>query len=295
MREFAAMHHAATETFPTVVTAGQVGRLRRLAARFFSRGHARGSCDATFSFATEWRIVMRFIASSVGPMENRSSRAEQHQLLKKHILFSQLRDDELHEFLARSHIEQYAAKQEIFAKGSPGQSMMAVLRGSVKVSTWSPDGREVVFNTMEAGDIFGEIALLDGRERSADATALSDCEILVLYRRDFLPFLRRHPDLCIALLEVLCQRLRHTSEQVEDVLFETLGSRVAKLLLRLAHLEDGMREPAVRVTQGELGHMVGGARESVNRHLQAWQKAGLIEVLKGSIVIRDAGRLRRIV
>lgn len=228
-------------------------------------------------------------------MENRSSRAEQHQLLKKHILFSQLGDDELHEFLARSHIEQYAAKQEIFAKGSPGQSMMAVLRGSVKVSTWSPDGREVVFNTMEAGDIFGEIALLDGRERSADATALSDCEILVLYRRDFLPFLRRHPDLCIALLEVLCQRLRRTSEQVEDVLFETLGSRVAKLLLRLAHLEDGMREPAVRVTQGELGHMVGGARESVNRHLQAWQKAGLIEVLKGSIVIRDAGRLRRIV
>jgi CRP/FNR family transcriptional regulator, cyclic AMP receptor protein len=228
-------------------------------------------------------------------MQNRSSHAEQYQLLKKHVLFSKIGDDELHGFLAHAHRERYTARQEIFAKGSPGQSMMAVLHGSVKVSTWSPDGREVVFNTMEAGDIFGEIALLDGGPRSADATALTDCELLVLYRRDFLPLLRRHADLCIELLEVLCQRLRHTSEQVEDVSFVTLGSRIAKLLLRLSHPKDGAGQPAVRVTQQELGHMVGGTRESVNRHLQAWQKTGLIEVHKGSIAIRDIGGLCRIV
>jgi len=283
------MHHAATETFPTVFTARQAGRLRRLPRAFYRE------VTPADPMTRHFRITMQSIASSVRPMQNRSSRAEQHQLLKTHILFSQLGDNELHECLAHSHVEQYAAKQEIFAKGSAGESMMAVLSGSVKVSAWSPDGREVVFNTMDAGDIFGEIALLDGRERSADATALTDCEILVLYRRDFLPFLRRHPDLCIVLLEVLCQRLRRTSEQVEDVSFVTLGSRVAKLLLRLAHLEDGTGEPAVRVTQRELGHMVGGARESVNRHLHAWQKAGLIEVHKGSIGIRDAGRLRRFI
>jgi CRP/FNR family transcriptional regulator, cyclic AMP receptor protein len=228
-------------------------------------------------------------------MLNRPSRSEQRQLLKNHMLFSRLGDDELSEVLAHAQIDQYAAGQEIFAKGSPGQSMMAVLRGSVKMSALSPDGREVVFSTMEAGEIFGEITLLDGGERSADATALTDCELLVLYRRDLLPFLRRHVDICIMLLELLCQRLRHTSEQVEDVSFVTLGSRVAKLLLHLAHREDGTGQPAVRVTQQELGHMVGGARESVNRQLQAWQKAGLIEVHKGSIAIRDIGGLRRIV
>jgi CRP/FNR family transcriptional regulator, cyclic AMP receptor protein len=226
---------------------------------------------------------------------NRPSRAEQRQLLKKHMLFSQLGDDELGEILARARIEQYAAGQEIFAKGSPGQSTMAVLRGSVKMTTLSPEGREIVFNTMEAGEIFGEIALLDRGERSADAIALTDCELLVLYRRDFLPFLRRHPDICIMLLEVLSQRLRHTSEQVEDVSFVTLASRIARLLLRLARSEDGTGQPAVHVTQQELAHMVGGARETVNRQLQAWQRAGLIEVHKGSIAICDIGGLRRIV
>ena len=215
-------------------------------------------------------------------------------MLKSNMLFSRLGDDELSELLAHAHIEQYAAGQEIFAKGSPGQSTMAVLRGSVKVSALSPEGREVVFNTMESGEIFGEVALLDGRERSADATALTDCELLVLYRRDFLPFLQHRADICVMLLEVLCQRLRHTTEQVEDMSFVTFSSRVAKLLLRLAHRADGT-EQSVRVTQGELGHMVGGARESVNRQLQAWQKAGLIEVHKGSIAIRDIDGLRRIV
>ena len=227
---------------------------------------------------------------------NRPTREEQRQLLKNHLLFGRLGDAEIAELFAHAQVERYAAGEEIFAKGSPGQSMMAVLRGSVKMTSLSPDGREVVFNTMETGEIFGEIALLDGRERSADAMALTDCELLVLYRRDFLPFLQRRADICIMLLEILCQRLRHTTEQVEDVSFVTLGSRMAKALLRLAHPESGGAKPAVlRVTQQELGNIVGGARESVNRQLQAWQKAGLIEVGKGSIAIRDLGGLQRII
>jgi CRP/FNR family cyclic AMP-dependent transcriptional regulator len=223
------------------------------------------------------------------------SREEQRQLLKNHLLFGRLGDAEIGELLTHARLEHYAAGDEIFAKGSPGQSMMAVLRGSVKMTSLSPEGRELVFNIMEAGEIFGEIALLDGRERSADAVALTDCELLVLYRRDFLPFLERRADICIMLLEMLCQRLRHTSEQVEDVSFVTLGSRVAKALLRLAHPEGTNAKPAVHVTQQELGHIVGGARESVNRQLQAWQKAGLIELRKGTIAIRDVGGLQRIV
>jgi CRP/FNR family transcriptional regulator, cyclic AMP receptor protein len=223
------------------------------------------------------------------------SRAEQRQLLRNHLLFSQLGDTELEELMAHAQVERYLAGDEIFAKGSLGQSMMAVLRGSVKMTTPSPDGREVILNTMEAGEFFGEIAMLDGGERSCDAVAVTDCDLLLLHRRDFLPFLRRHPEIYMLLLDVLCQRLRHTSEQVEDVSFVTLGSRVAKALLRLAHPEGNGSKPAVHVTQQELGHLVGGARESVNRQLQAWQKAGLIEVHKGSIAIRDVGGLRRIV
>ena len=174
--------------------------------------------------------------------------------------------------------------------------MMAVLRGSVKMTSPSPDGREIVFAVMEAGEIFGEIALLGGHERTADAMAVTDCELLVVYRRDFLPFLRRRADVCIMLLEMLCQRLRRTSEQVEDISFADLGSRMAKAMLRLAHPENtGAKRAVVHLTQRELGNIVGGARESVNRQLQTWQKAGLIELGKGSIAIRDLDSLQTMI
>jgi CRP/FNR family cyclic AMP-dependent transcriptional regulator len=225
-----------------------------------------------------------------------TTREDQRQLLKSHLLFGKLEDADIAELLAHAHVEHFAAGREIFAKGSPGQSMMAVLRGSVKMTSPSPDGREIVFAVMEAGEIFGEIALLGGHERTADAMAVTDCELLVVYRRDFLPFLRRRADVCIMLLEMLCQRLRRTSEQVEDISFADLGSRMAKAMLRLAHPENtGAKRAVVHLTQRELGNIVGGARESVNRQLQTWQKAGLIELGKGSIAIRDLDSLQTMI
>lgn len=226
-------------------------------------------------------------------------RDAERELLKRHFLLGMLDDSDISALLVHSHIEHYRTGDPIFTKGSPGQSMMAVLRGSVKISSLSLDGKELVLNTIREGELFGEIALLDGRDRTADATAAGDCELLVVYRRDFLPFLKRQPDVCIYLLETLCQRLRQTSEQVEDIVFGNLGSRVAKTLLRLAKIpEEGdatMEAQAVRVTQQELGRMVGTTRESVNRHLQVWQSAGLIRLGKGSIAICDVRGLQRMV
>jgi CRP-like cAMP-binding protein len=96
---------------------------------------------------------------------------------------------------------------------------MAALRGSVKISSLSAGGKEIVLAIFSAGDIFGEIAVLDGAERSADATAMTDCELLVLNRWDFLPVLEDHADLCMILLRILWRRIRQTTEQVEDVMF----------------------------------------------------------------------------
>src|SRR5262249_30723613 len=137
--------------------------------------------------------------------------------------------------LSYSRVERYAVGREIFAKGSPGQNMMAVLRGSVKISSLSPDGKEIVFNNVHPGEVFGEIAMLDGEERTAAATAMEDCELLVLSRRDFMPLLEKHADICLILLKIVCKRLRQTSEQVEDVLFRHLESRIAKALVHIAH------------------------------------------------------------
>jgi CRP-like cAMP-binding protein len=176
---------------------------------------------------------------------------------------------------------------------------MAVLRGTAKMTSVSRDGKEIVLNIMYPGEIFAEIALLDGGERSADAVAMTDCDILVLHRRDFMPILEKRADICLILLRILCQRLRQTSEQVEDVLFRHLESRIAKKLLYLAESATLHGVPGspveLHVSQREVGNMAGGSRESVNKILQSWHKAGWIELGKGTILIHHLDAIARLV
>jgi CRP/FNR family transcriptional regulator, cyclic AMP receptor protein len=228
-----------------------------------------------------------------------TSHDEKREIFERHFLFGKLYANEIDALISYARVERYRAGREIFAKGSPGQSLMAVLRGSVKISSLSDSGKEIVFEIFNGGEIFGEIAVLDGEARSADATALTDCELLVLNRRDLLPVLKNRVDLCMMLLKILCRRLRATTEQVEDIMFRHLESRVAKALVQLAENSSphGVRNPSVElhVPQRELGNMAGGSRESVNKQLQAWCRQGLIELSKGSIMIRDIEAIRRLI
>ncbi len=151
-------------------------------------------------------------------------------LLKGHFLLGTLRDSEITELLAYARLEHYAAGRKIFAKGSPGRSMMAILLGSVRISASSPAGPETVLTILNAGDVFGEIALIDVQQTGAQRmlTAIVDSQLLVLDHRDFMPFLERRADLCILFLKLLCQRLRQTDQQVEETMFGRLEDRVAK-------------------------------------------------------------------
>jgi CRP/FNR family transcriptional regulator, cyclic AMP receptor protein len=220
---------------------------------------------------------------------------QRRELLRGTYLFSRLDDDEADAILAYAHIVPHSAGAEIFAKGAPGDSMMAVLNGRVRISAPSIDGREVVFNIMGPGEVFGEIALLDGGERTADAVAMTRCDLLVVDRRSFLPVLERRPDLGIRLMVLLCERLRRTDEQVEDALFRHLENRLAKALLRLAKQHGSGGGQTLRIdlglSQGELASIAGGSRESINKHLGAWQRAGIIALDHGRIVIRDIDAL----
>src|SRR6516165_834336 len=142
--------------------------------------------------------------------------------------------------------------------------MMAILQGRVRISVPSSEGREAVFKIMGEGEIFGEIALLDGKERTADAMTITPCELLVVERRAFLPVLIRRPELCIRPLELLCERLRRTDQQFEDLLVRHFENRLARTLLRLGK-EHGLRERgAVRIdlslSQTELANLAGGTR-----------------------------------
>ncbi len=193
----------------------------------------------------------------------------------------------------------FLPNQIIFRKGEAGASMMLVVEGRVKICSRSWDGREVVLNLIDAGEVLGEIALLDGRERTADAIAMEATTLHVLDRRDFLPVLRQNPDIGIRLLSVLCQRLRRTSEQVEDLVFLEHPARLAKILLWLAtrygrSSADGVAI-AVKLSQRELGTLVGVRREAMNRQLAAWRAAGLIGQSRGLITIPDVAAFEAMV
>ena len=224
---------------------------------------------------------------------------EKRQIFERNFLLGKLSPSEIDALLRYSRVERYPAGEEIFAKGAPGNSMMIVLRGSVQIGSISLTGKEIVLNIISAGQIVGEIATLDGGERSGDAVAMSDCELLVLNRRDFMPFLENRADICLMLIKILCERLRRTSEQVEDLLFRHVEGRIAKALLQLSERSgrpdvDG-RVLELHMSQSELGNIVGSTRESVNKQLMAWQRAGFVHLAKESIVILDAAALERLI
>src|SRR5580704_18561665 len=187
---------------------------------------------------------------------------ERRRLFEGHAIFGKLPTEDLDALLSHARVEHYPAGREIFAKGSPGRSMLAIVRGTVRISATAPGGHDIVLTILNAGEIFGEIALIDGQDRTADATAIVDTALLVLDHRDFVPFLERRADLCILLLKLLCQRLRQTDQQVEEVMFGRLDARIAKALIRLAHGAPAARDGiTLRITQQDLAGMVGATRE----------------------------------
>jgi len=224
-----------------------------------------------------------------------AERLNRRDLLAQHFLLAQLAPAELDRLVAMAGERQFKSGQTIFQKGDPGTSMSAVLQGRVKIGAYSEDGKEVILNIVEPGQIFGEIALLDGKERTADATAMGPTTLLVLERREFIPFLERNPKIAVRLIEVLCERVRRTSEMVESVAFLEYSARLAKLLLRLADsygeaTDDGVRIN-LKISQQDLGNLIASTRESVNRQLNAWAEEGVIDLERGQITILDSDAL----
>jgi len=220
--------------------------------------------------------------------------ADKRAVLKNHYLFSKL---------SAKHIDRLAncivgksvpRATSIFAKGDPGSSLFAICQGAVKVSATSVGGHDAVFNVFGKGDIFGEFALLDGRPRSADAVAITDCELFVIERRDFLPLVREEPEMALKLIEILCAKVRQTTEQAENLMFLHLPGRLAKALLRLSNGDERERERKVAVTQKDLGNIIGMSRESTNRQLRIWEERKWVRLERGGIVILSVTALDRI-
>lgn len=216
-----------------------------------------------------------------------SKQAEFAVILKMNPMFADLGADELARLSGLCHTQQLSTGEVLFQKGDPGDALFGVRRGQVRIETGASDGSRLTLNFMGSGDLFGEVAVLDGQDRTADATAGEPTELFVLRREDFLGFLEREPKVAVRLIELLCQRIRWQSERMEESVLQPLPVRLARRLCALA--EDFGSE--VHISQEQLGIFVGAARESVNRQLQTWRKDGIVDLQRGRIMLHNMTKL----
>lgn len=213
-------------------------------------------------------------------------------------VFGALTDEELDRLIGYGSTINHAKGHMIFQKGDAGDSLAVVLSGRIKISSLSQDGREAVLNFIEPGQSFGEIALFDGKPRTADATALEASELFVLRRTDVQDFLVRQPEIAFRIIGILCGRIRRTSEKLEAAVTLNMAPRIAKGLSELTRIygrkcPEGLRIE-LKLSQRELGGFVGLARENVNRQLTIWRNENLLTIEDGYIIIRDLKAIERI-
>ncbi len=212
-------------------------------------------------------------------------------------IFNGLSDEELQELSSVARRRAFRSGEVIFHRDDPGQVLYVIKEGKVKICLISPDGQEISLVVFGKGEYFGELALLDGLPRSADAIALEKVECYTLQRSDFHNAIMKNPKISIQVMEVLCERLRKTDQHVEDLIFLDVYGRVAKKLLELAEthgvkVDDGTRID-IRLTQQVLASMVGASRESVNKVLGYFTDKEYISTDKQKITLHRAADLKR--
>ena len=215
--------------------------------------------------------------------------ADKERLLARHFLFAGLDADLLRRLAALSETMTLARGDVLFYQGDEGDALYGIFDGSIRICLTSPDGKEYTINLMESGDVFGEIALLDGLPRTADARAGRDSRLLRIPRRAFLDLMEQETRLMRHVVDMLCERIRVTTGEMTDVAFLDLRARLAKRLLDLS-LSHGVDEGSgirigLTLTQTDVAQMLGVTREAVNKQIQTLVRGGLISMERGTITI----------
>jgi CRP/FNR family transcriptional regulator, cyclic AMP receptor protein len=218
-------------------------------------------------------------------------------LLAQTELFGELDGNALQRVAEQAIWRSYTKGSLIFTQGDPGDSLFVLVEGLLKVVVTSEQGDEMVLVTLRPPATFGELALVDGRPRSASVEAVEPTTALGFERTTLLELIQRYPPVGVGLLRSLGRLLRRLTDQASDLVFLDLHGRVAKLLVRFAESE--ATPPAAEVvldlhlTQGDLAQMVGGSRQSVNQILRSLASSGYLELRGRTIVIKELDQLRR--
>jgi CRP/FNR family cyclic AMP-dependent transcriptional regulator len=213
-------------------------------------------------------------------MSSKESNERFLRLLGETALFKDLAPDDLAACAARFREVQFGKSQLLFGRGDSGTHLYVVAEGQVRLGVATSEGRELSFQIAAAGDLIGEIAALDGRPRSAEATALTSVTAYALERNAFRELWSAHPSISSAVISFLCWRLRDASDRLEALALYPMEARLAKFLL--VALGDRKPSPGRRVplelgfTQGELALLLGASRPKINAALGALENAGAI-------------------
>jgi len=217
--------------------------------------------------------------------------------LQQTAIFGELHDSALRELAQVCLQRTYRRGQFLWYQGDPGDYLVVIVRGSVKVTVTSPRGDEMLLVTRGPSEIVGELSVIDGGARSASVVALTPTTGIVIGRAPLIALMHRSPELLDVLLRSMGALVRRLTERATDLVFLDLAARVAKLLLREAEGRSGEQRQGALVdlglTQTELAQMVGASRPAVNRVLQSLVARGSISINGPKIIINDSIALRR--
>lgn len=214
--------------------------------------------------------------------------ADNIEFLRYVPIFSELEDSTLEQISKLGLRKNYTKDSVVLFEQETGSALFVIASGKVKVSRVSDDGKEVILTILSESDFFGEMAILDGLTRSANVTAMEDSELFIIQRTDFLDLLQSHPEVSIALLQELTQRLRSADMKIKSLSLKDAEGKVATVILQLADDVGMIKQGTVEIEklpfQHDLANMAGTSRETISRTLHSFAKKGLVEL--------DGSRLR---
>ena len=222
--------------------------------------------------------------------------AELLEILEMVPIFADLPKEVIEQIVTVGNRKTYSKDSVILVEEEVGTALFVIIEGKVKVSRSSSDGKEVILNIISEGDIFGEMSILDGMNRSATVTAIEETELFILQRKEFIDLLNKHPEISIALLSELTKRLRNADRKIKALSLKDAEGKVATVIMQIADESGRIKQGIVEIEklplQQDLANMAGTSRETISRTIHSFAKKGLVELEGSKLRILDYEKFR---